>query len=595
MNDRHSEYTDFLDHDSTCLVSTRKSLRLLALLRFLSFTGIILSLIFLLKIAPLAAWCTTAVLVILFFYWISTFNKKEKEKKFYERLTAIDRDELLALDEIYTQFDSGTEFTDPRHDYAYDLDLFGEGGLFQFLNRTSTPEGKKKLASFLTDPVLNVKILKKRQDALLELAGYVRWRHYFAAKGKAGTDQDLKLIKEASKQKGLSNRRRFRWTISIFPTISLSLLLLWGFSLLPWIFFMLSVFANMLILYLNRKKTDSFYQLFGDQSKILEDYIRLFRMIEEKDFTSDFLKEQKKQLYDQDERASRIIGKLQRTMSRFEYRSNILFAIAAEFIFLWDLQCIYQLDRWQRKYGHLVLSWFDVIAELDALSSLANLNHNHPEWALPTFEEREFCLEASDLAHPLINSARRIGNDFSMNGNGKIVIITGANMAGKSTFLRTIGVNLILAMNGCRVCAGRLTLKPSDLFTNMRTTDNLHNDESYFFAELLRLQQMLNLIREGKSPFIMIDEMLKGTNSTDKLNGSKALVKQLINLQANGIVATHDLKLTELAEALPGKVSNQCFDIRLTEENLIFDYKLKEGVTTAMNATYLMKKMGIIN
>lgn len=181
-----------------------------------------------------------------------------------------------------------------------------------------------------------------------------------------------------------------------------------------------------------------------------------------------------------------------------------------------------------------------------------------------------------------------------MEEKGTISIITGANMAGKSTFLRTVGVNMILAMNGCRVCADSFSLTPVPVYTNMRTTDNLQKDESYFYAELLRLQQMLELINEGTQVFIIIDEMLKGTNSIDKLNGSKALIEKLIALGANGLVATHDLKLTELKEQFPDKIINQCFEVTLANDNLRFDYKLQDGVTTTMNATYLMKQMGII-
>ena len=167
-------------------------------------------------------------------------------------------------------------------------------------------------------------------------------------------------------------------------------------------------------------------------------------------------------------------------------------------------------------------------------------------------------------------------------------------MAGKSTFLRTVGINLILASAGCKVCAESFIFSPIRLFTNMRTTDNLMNDESYFYAELLRLQTLLNLLREGENLLVIIDEMLKGTNSTDKLNGSKALINQLISLNTHGIVATHDLSLTELSTLYPSSIKNQCFEVQLRDDELIFDYKLSDGVTRTMNATFLMKKMGII-
>jgi DNA mismatch repair ATPase MutS len=231
---------------------------------------------------------------------------------------------------------------------------------------------------------------------------------------------------------------------------------------------------------------------------------------------------------------------------------------------------------------------------MDALVSLANCNYNHPGWATPTVSSSEFHFSAENMGHPLIDEKRCVRNSFQLTNDEQIVIITGANMAGKSTFLRTIGINLILASNGCKVCADSFTFSPIRIYTNMRTTDNLMSDESYFYAELLRLQSMLNHIRSGEKLFVVIDEMLKGTNSTDKLNGSKELVHQLVALKTHGIVATHDLNLTELALIYPSAIKNHCFEVQLRSDELIFDYKLTEGVTRTMNATFLMKKMGII-
>jgi DNA mismatch repair ATPase MutS len=231
---------------------------------------------------------------------------------------------------------------------------------------------------------------------------------------------------------------------------------------------------------------------------------------------------------------------------------------------------------------------------MDALISFANLNYNHPDWAVPAVIDNGQSIHGEDLGHPLILNEKRIGNHFSFNDDEKVVIITGANMAGKSTFLRTLGVNLILASQGAKVCATLFSFAPVRLFTHMRTSDNLMKDESYFYAELLRLQHMLDLLRKGETLFIIIDEMLKGTNSIDKLNGSIELLKQLINHPTHCVVATHDLKLTELALDYPGIIKNQCFEVNLTSDELIFDYKLRDGVTSTMNATFLMRKMGII-
>jgi len=237
--------------------------------------------------------------------------------------------------------------------------------------------------------------------------------------------------------------------------------------------------------------------------------------------------------------------------------------------------------------------WFEVIAEMDALVSLANSNYNHPRWITPKVSQSGYIFNAEDLGHPLIDESRCVSNSFQLTNQEQITIITGANMAGKSTFLRTVGVNLILASNGCKVCAESFEFSPIRIYTNMRTSDNLMNDESYFYAELLRLQSMLTLLRSGENLFVIIDEMLKGTNSVDKLNGSKELIHQLISLNTHGIVATHDLGLTELAQNIPA-IKNQCFEVQLHNDELNFDYKLTNGVTRTMNATFLMKKMGII-
>jgi len=592
MQDLYQEYDQFLTHDTNRLSEAKKNMQKLAFLRLVSFTGIILSLIFLSKVL---AWGSAILFFILFLYGIKTFIKKEKKKKFYTRLIKINQEERLALDEVYEQFDSGAEFIDPAHPYSFDLDLFGDGNLFQYINRTTTPAGEKKLAGYLNQPLLDPEAIELRQKALLELSGNTRWRQHFAAKGPGKDDRQLRLVEEMSDKLKLANPSSLKRTFIIFPAISISLLLLWIFSVLPWGIFVLSTFGNMFILYIHRKKIDSFYQLFGNQTKILENYLELFRLAEQKEFQSELLKKHQESLLHEGHKASHLITQLQRIMARFEYRSNMIFIPVGEFIFLWDLICVFQLNRWQQKYKDHIGRWFGAIYELDALSSLANLDHNHPEWALPLFERKEFCFSANDLAHPLINPKKRIGNDFRMNGEGKIIIITGANMAGKSTFLRTIGVNMILAMNGCRVCASWLTMKPVKLFTNMRTTDNLRKEESYFFAELLRLQQMLNLVRQGVPLFIMIDEMLKGTNSKDKLSGSKALVEQLIHLRGNAVVATHDLNLTELALIFQKNIINQCFEVQLSDEKLIFDYKLHDGITYTMNASFLMKRMGIID
>jgi len=360
-------------------------------------------------------------------------------------------------------------------------------------------------------------------------------------------------------------------------------------SFYKWLFFAQWITTGLYI-----KTIIKFHLKFESQGKLLSRYVEMLRQIETFDFKSSCLLSLKEQLAHQGKTASTITSELQKILDQFDYSKNILVGFILDSIFLWDIGCLVKLNKWQKDYAGVLPRWFEVIAETDALISLANCNYNHPEWTAPTLSGAEFRFEASEMGHPLIDETRCVHNSFQIIKNEQIVIITGANMAGKSTFLRTVGINLVLASTGCKVYAQSFCFSPVRLYTNMRTSDNLMNDESYFYAELLRLQTLLNMLRKGENLLVIIDEMLKGTNSTDKLNGSKALINQLIALNTHGIVATHDLSLTDLSTLYPSAIKNQCFEVQLHDDELTFDYKLSNGVTRTMNATFLMKKMGII-
>jgi len=394
--------------------------------------------------------------------------------------------------------------------------------------------------------------------------------------------------------RNLRSSKAIKWLLKTLPAITLLLIGLSIGGIITESYYLIPVFAQWIIFILYSKTISKFHKQFERQSKLLSRYSEMLNMIETKPFSSEYLTELKQKLTSNHKPASKITFELQKIVGEFDYRQNILVGFVLNSVFLWDLRCISKLNDWQQKYHTELPQWFDVIAEMDALISLANCNYNHPDWTKPLVKSSGFFLKAIDLGHPLIDEKRSVRNSFCLKDQEQIAIITGANMAGKSTFLRTVGINLILASNGCNVCAHSFEFSPIRLFTNMRTSDNLMNDESYFYAELLRLQTMLNLLRDGESLFVIVDEMLKGTNSVDKLNGSKELIHQLIALKTHGIVATHDLGLTELAEQYPQSIKNLCFEVQLHHDELIFDYKLTAGATKTMNATYLMKKMGII-
>jgi len=355
----------------------------------------------------------------------------------------------------------------------------------------------------------------------------------------------------------------------------------------------LMVLVQWSILAFSFKRISEYFEFFGRKSELLGKYMQLLRFIEEREFQSPFLLNLQKKVRKPD-KASHIFSQLKKLVEQFEYRQNLVISLVLNSLFLWDIRCVYKLRTWHRHNRKKLNSWLDILAETDALISLANLAHNHPKFIFPKIHDGGFTLEAKQLGHPLLPPEKRVNNDFVINGWGKAVIVTGANMAGKSTFLRTVGVNLILGRTGAPVCAEQLVFSPVKVYTNMRTTDSLLKDESYFFAELKRIKAVLERLENGEKIFVILDEMLKGTNSVDKLNGSRELIRKLLELKAVALIATHDLKISEMEAEYPQMVFNKCFEIKLENDEMVFDYLLTDGVTQTMNATFLMKKMGII-
>ena len=572
----------------------KKQIKLISLGRFVSFVGIWPAYFYLSPLSSLLAVVISLVLFATFLFLIKKFIQTEKQLMYYEQLGKINRNEISALNRDLSSFDPGNKFIDPHHDYSYDLDLFGIGSIFQFLNRTVTRQGKNQLATLLKQSLRPADEIRNRQYAIQELAEEFSWRQNFMAKG-IETDGSKDHYNESIDQKiNLKSAHILNYLRRILPVLTLLLIGLSIAGIDPHSFYRLAILAQWIIFGIYMKTILKFHEKFERQGKLLSRYADMLRQIETINFKSSYLVTLKEKLLNQGKTASTITSELQKILEQFDYSKNLLVGFVLDSIFLWDIGCLVKLNKWQQNYAGILPQWFDVIAEMDALISLANCNYNHPQWVAPKVSQSEFTFNAKELGHPLINENRCISNSFQISNEEKIVIITGANMAGKSTFLRTVGVNLILASNGCNVCAESFEFSPVRVYTNMRTSDNLMNDESYFYAELLRLQSMLKMLRNGENMFVIVDEMLKGTNSIDKLNGSKELIHQLISLKTHGIVATHDLGLTDLVKIYPTSIKNECFEVQLNDDELKFDYKLTDGVTRTMNATFLMKKMGII-
>jgi DNA mismatch repair ATPase MutS len=342
------------------------------------------------------------------------------------------------------------------------------------------------------------------------------------------------------------------------------------------------------------KKITFIHGRIGRKVNILDKYGKLLKLIEKEDYNSKFLLSLLNKTSVDKHTASEELNRLKNLVKALDNRMNILFALFANALLLWDLQVVYRLEKWRQKNQESMPEWFETIYRFDELSSKATFAFNHPKYIVPQIVEGNFSLKIKQGGHPLLDEKERVDNDFEMYGHAQIRIITGANMAGKSTFLRTIGVNLVLAMSGNVVCAKEFAFVPIPIHTSVRTNDSLQKSESYFFAELKRLKTIIDRLKTGEKLFVIVDEMLRGTNSKDKHLGSEALTKQMIDLKASGLIATHDIALGELTEKYPENIQNQRFEVETENDKLVFDYLLKPGISQNLNAVFLMKKMGVI-
>ncbi len=533
--------------------------------------------------------------LVVFLFLVKKNIQLEKKKKRFLVLKKLADDELLALGHTFSHFKNGAEFLDTEHFFSYDLDLFGEGSLYQFINRGSTIGGRKMLAEWFIHPELSKKIIEEKQEAIKELAKLPEWRLEFLAGGllfEETEEMNREFKSWAGMELNFKNSQAAKWLIKIVPAVTF-------LALIPAILGISNFFISAMVLlqwvlmFSYGKTINKYFRFFGRKSELLEKYIQLLKLVEDKEFKSDYLSRLQQKIKIPDS-ASHIFNQLKKHVKEFEFRGNIIVGFFLNSIFTWDIRCIYLLWKWHTKNHHQLAVWLDVISEIDALISLANYANNHADFVYPEIDDNDFVFNARQLGHPLLNPKKRVRNDFEIKGWSKVMVVTGANMAGKSTFLRTVGVNFILARLGVPVCADEMKLTPVKIYTNMRTTDSLLKDESYFFAELKRIKGVLNRLQNGEQIFVILDEMLKGTNSVDKLNGSKELVRKLLQFQSVSLIATHDLKLSEMEKEYPGDIFNKCFEIRIENDEMVFDYKLSNGVTQTMNATFLMKKMGII-
>ena len=590
MQELKQLYADRQAKFAISLKQANKSLQSISLARlavallfiFLGYLGLSHSVFF--YILPMAAG--------VFFYLVSQYNKAFQKSQLLENLVRLNELESKALDHDYSNFNSGERFLDPHHPYSYDLDLFGKGSLFQYLNRCGTVIGEEKLSKLLLIPQPDKQSIGSRQEGVKDLHDKIQFRQDFWANAtlrKDSASEMEKLLEWLKQENFIEGKTIYRILLLAGPLITLSILAITIMNT-AWIpVLLLAMGIQWTIASFHSRKIAHIQDALGKHKYVLEKYAVLLSLMSGQDFESAFLQSLKKEALI----ASVTVKEFSNLVNALESRMNAIANMFGNSFFLYDLQSVKRLERWRKINATDLPRWLEAIAEADAFCALGTFHFNNPTYAFASIEEK-LVIQAEELGHPLIVSTERINNNFSQGNPETIMIITGANMAGKSTFLRAVGVNIILALTGAPVCAKTFSCPIIGLRSGMRTSDSLQEHQSYFYAELHRLQSIMNDLRSGKPLLILLDEILKGTNSTDKQSGSIAIVEQLVRLNALVLLATHDVILGELQERFPGSVTNGCFESQVAGVRLTFDYKLKSGIAQKANATFLMKQMGII-
>lgn len=589
-------YTQRIDETLRQLSQTKTQINRISLLRVLLFVAGFAGLILFYRSGTWAVVLTVCCTFLPFFILVKVHNRLYFRKEQLETQLKLNQDELKGLEGDYSVFDEGREFIDAGHPYSYDLDLFGRKSLFQALGRTCTHIGKQTLATWMQHHLTEKAAIETRQESIRDMSRRMEFREAFRVTGSInrGADSDEEEISRWSQTPSVLQHlwwvKLCLWAVPGINILLLALGLLHILSL-SWFGMMFTVFVILSFGLIQRGTL--IQETYGKKLKTLNRYAKLITLAKGETWQAPALRELTDKLDIDGHSPAEALMQLSKELDRLDLRNNQLLYVILEGSMFFQLRQIVRIERWKARYGKYLMGWLEAVGELDALCSLGTFAYNHPAYTYPTITNQPFCFLARNMGHPLMPEAQCVKNDAAIPSRPFFLIITGANMAGKSTYLRTIGVNYLLACMGCPVCCESLTLYPAHLITSLRTTDSLSDNESYFFAELKRLKRIIDLLDEGQELFIILDEILKGTNSADKQKGSLDLIRQFMRLKADGIIATHDLLLGTLADQFPEYIRNYCFEADIKDNELTFSYRLREGVAQNMNACFLMRKMGI--
>ena len=566
--------------------------------RLFIFILLLISICFSVKLESFALFVIVFVFLGGCFAWlVKQQSEFESLKKYFAALKAVNENEIASINDQGNIYSDGVLYGNEKHFYTSDLDIFGNASLYKFINRAATSVGNDHLATWLSAPAKRQTILN-RQQAITELSGKNNWKLDVQARllfsKDAKEDYLKKLFVYLETPLEMKGEKWLNTYCIIAPFILAALVILSFFYPLGSVTALVGL-ANLAIVFSRGSsimKTSMVVNKIGDT---LSNYAAVFERIEHEDWESDLCKQLALVVKaDKGVSTSAKIKLLAALIEKFNYSSNMIVGALLNIFFLWNIRQTIAIQNWKRRYHQSLHEAFEIIGHFEALYSLAGLHINYPEWCFPEIAGgKGYTFIAIEIAHPLIKTKNRVSNDYELKDTFNIDIITGSNMAGKSTFLRTLGINAVLALSGAPVCAAEMEISVINVVTYMRIKDSLNESTSTFKAELDRLQMLLKAVDEEENVFFLIDEMLRGTNSVDKYLGSKAVIEQLIGKRGVGLVATHDLQIAELEKQYPDYIRNFYFDIQVKEGEMLFDYKLKHGECKTFNASILLRQIGI--
>jgi len=586
-------YSERISYFSEAVQRQTRRINLVSLARLVVLVAMVWMLVLGVKTGAVIFYPLSGLMLVLFLSLVSVFNRYKAERDLLRQLLLLNEKELACLDHDFHDLPDGSEHADISHPWAHDLDLFGKGSLFQYLNRSSTRKGSQILAEMLTSEPGSSESILNRQKIIGDLKDRIDFRQYFTASGELIKEKpgDLKDIARWLDSSAYISKYPWLFYLALGMSLLSLILMVWVISdssrflllLYPLVF-------NMTVLSPFLLRTQKYQEAISRKHDLLEGYAKLLKQIAQTSFMHPDLEERSLKA----RKGMQQVIRLSKLLHLFDQRLNMLFGFFLNGFFLFDFIMLHLLERWKRLNQEEIMEWIVITGWTDAMISLSGFAWNHPDFSMPEIHEQEDGMEIVKLGHPLIPDQKRVNNDLLINSE-KVAVITGANMAGKSTFLRSMGVNMVLSYTGCPVCATRFRCSYMGLHSSMRTADSLKDEESYFLAEIKKLQLIVKEMESGKPMLILLDEVLKGTNTTDKKLGSVGLIRKSLNYPIRCLIATHDLSLGELENKHEGQVVNYCFESYIQGMELSFDYTIRRGIATNMNASFLMKKMGIVD